>query len=111
MQKFPKIYPKAEVKPAPETNLSKIVSDAVDAAFKRAGLVSRDEVQPAAPRMVNKHQVCKMVGISQATLWRWCEAGKFPYPYRLARARLWKEAEVIDWLDRRCAEIDAGRGE
>jgi predicted DNA-binding transcriptional regulator AlpA len=48
-------------------------------------------------------------GISDMSLWRWLADREldFPRPVYIARRRYWKEAEILDWLDR---QADEARG-
>ena len=48
-------------------------------------------------------EVCELLGgIHRATLWRWCESGRFPQPIVLSRSVIGWRARVVDeWLDSR----------
>ena len=56
--------------------------------------------------IVRLPQVCEMVGVSPATVWRWVSNDampsipKFPSPFKLGpNSTAWDKAEILDWLD------------
>jgi predicted DNA-binding transcriptional regulator AlpA len=55
----------------------------------------------ALPRLVGPREVCKALGVSASTLWRWIHVQrKFPEPVRLTRLKVaWREADVRAWID------------
>lgn len=46
-------------------------------------------------------------GVSDMTLWRWLNNPEidFPRPIYIGKRRYWKEAEVIEWLDRQADTV------
>ena len=53
-------------------------------------------------RFISLKQVCSMIGVARATIYRWMEAGIFPRPKKLSRYRsgriAWVEQDVLDWM-------------
>lgn len=50
-------------------------------------------------RILRGPEVYKMVGLSEATVWRMRRVGQFPKPIRLGGNSIgWPEQEIIDWL-------------
>ena len=47
-------------------------------------------------------QVADRLHVSQATVFRLLRRGEAPPSYRIGRRRLYREADVLDWLERRC---------
>ncbi|EHU2484673.1 helix-turn-helix domain-containing protein [Acinetobacter baumannii] len=70
---------------------------------------------PATPEKIHVYKTGKMAGqirrtkekparsgllpITEKTLWSWVKQGKFPTPYRLNGATVWKTTEVFEWLE------------
>lgn len=53
-------------------------------------------------RILRRHEVLALVGVSSATLARWVQSGHFPRPLRLGpNAVGWREADVRVWLEGR----------
>ncbi|HSL83154.1 MAG TPA: helix-turn-helix domain-containing protein [Thermoanaerobaculia bacterium] len=52
-------------------------------------------------------QVAERLGISDATLFRLMRAGRAPASYRVGARRLWRERDLIAWLESECR--DAGK--
>lgn len=56
------------------------------------------------PQLMKLKDVCEMLTISRATVYRWVDEGKFPEPVILGQeegkrsAVRWYEADVLDWL-------------
>ncbi len=48
-------------------------------------------------------QVCQLLGgIHRATLWRWCQSGRFIKPIALSRSVIgWRERDVQEWISSR----------
>ena len=56
-------------------------------------------------RILRKPEVLDMVGVSDATLWRWERDGKFPKRIQLGSNSCgWIEGEILDWVQDRAAE-------
>jgi excisionase family DNA binding protein len=49
-------------------------------------------------------QVAERLGISEATLYRMRARGDAPASYKIGARRLWREADLIDWLERECRQ-------
>lgn len=55
-------------------------------------------------QLIKLQDVCKLLQISRATIYRWVEEGKFPQPVVLGQddgkrsAVRWYLTEVLDWL-------------
>lgn len=55
--------------------------------------------------ILNTPAVCKILGISRPTLWRWCRDGLFPRSIQLGPRRVgFRASDVQAWLDSR-AEV------
>ncbi|MGS3152481.1 helix-turn-helix transcriptional regulator [Aeromonas sanarellii] len=49
-----------------------------------------------------------LLPISQATLWRWVAAGKFPAPVKLSdRVTAWRSEDVRIWIDSQAVKAAA----
>ena len=58
-------------------------------------------------RLLNKHEVCRLAGVSHATLYRLVKAGRFPKPLKIGpQASRWRSDEIAAHLDRLSAERD-----
>ena len=56
-------------------------------------------------KILSRRDVCASLGISPATLWRWCQSGLLPEPIRLGPNRVgWPVDEIEDWIERRRAK-------
>ena len=52
-----------------------------------------------APKLLKAREVCEMLGISRATLYRMIRQGKFPRPVKLsADSSRWPSQEVEDYM-------------
>ena len=53
-------------------------------------------------RLLTMKEVCYLIGVARATLYRWMEDGRFPLPLRPSkrpRGRiLWREQDITDWM-------------
>jgi excisionase family DNA binding protein len=49
-------------------------------------------------------EVASRCGISETTLWRLMKAGDGPVSYKIGKHRLWRESDVLDWLERECRQ-------
>lgn len=53
-------------------------------------------------RIVRGEEVYRMVGLSQSTVYRLRQQGKFPPPMRLGGNSIgWLEQDIIDWIGSR----------
>ena len=50
-------------------------------------------------KLLSRKEVCKFVGVSQQTIWRWVKDGRFPKPLKTVRRVVWKEADLQAWID------------
>jgi prophage regulatory protein len=55
---------------------------------------------------LRKKEVVRRVGVTDVTLWKWTQQGKFPMPYKLnpgvnGSPIAWKESEVDEWMSTR----------
>lgn len=48
-------------------------------------------------------------GVSDMTIWRWQKSAElgFPHPIKIQGRRYWREADVLDWLDRQAGKAGA----
>ncbi len=58
---------------------------------------------PPVPRLLDKHQVLAITGVSYTTLWHWMIDGRFPKPRVVgghAKSKsVWRSDEIAAWLD------------
>lgn len=52
-------------------------------------------------------QAAETLGISEAGLFRLMRTGRAPASYKVGSRRLWREADLISWLEDECR--DAGK--
>ena len=53
-------------------------------------------------RLLDRHEVERMVRMSRSTLYEAMAAGEFPRPIRVGKRSVrWKEDEVLAWLESR----------
>ena len=54
-----------------------------------------------APLLLNKTQVCTLVGCSQRTLDYWIRGKGFPRPIKPGNSRMsrWKRSDIEEWID------------
>jgi prophage regulatory protein len=65
------------------------------------------EDKPMKP-IIRKPELCRNLGISPVTLWRWTRREGFPAPIKLGPNSVgWIEAEINEWLAARAAERGA----
>ena len=56
-------------------------------------------------RILRPRDVCRVIGLSRTTLWRWQRAGDFPRPVRLGRNSIgWRASTVQEWIDARSSD-------
>ncbi len=63
---------------------------------------------PAAPppleRLIGRKEVLMLIGISNATLWRWIKAGRFPAPMKIGKKKVaWRSSVLAHWITQRTA--------
>ena len=49
-------------------------------------------------------QLSERLGVSEATIYRFLGRGEAPPSYKIGKRRLWKESDVLDWLENECRE-------
>ena len=49
-------------------------------------------------------QVAERLDISEATLYRLLQRAEAPPSYKVGRSRLWRECDVVAWLEAECRE-------
>ena len=52
-------------------------------------------------------QVAERIGVSEATFYRLLARGEGPPSYRIGKRRLWRESDVVKWLETECRESGA----
>lgn len=52
-------------------------------------------------------QVAERLGVSEATVFRLLKRGEAPPSYKVGKARLWRESDVVDWLESACRQTEA----
>jgi prophage regulatory protein len=56
-------------------------------------------------KIIRKKELLNSLGVSDATLWRWEQAGAFPKRIQLGGNSVgWPESEIQAWQDRKKAE-------
>ena len=62
-------------------------------------------VIPAAPaleRLIGRKETLILIGISNATLWRWIKAGRFPAPLKIGKKKVaWRSSVLASWIAQR----------
>jgi excisionase family DNA binding protein len=67
------------------------------------------ESHAPAPRSaypsLNSSQVAERLRVSEATLFRLLRRGEAPPSYKIGKRRLWRESDLLDWLETKCREV------
>lgn len=59
---------------------------------------------PALERLIGRKEVLILIGISNATLWRWIKAGRFPAPLKIGKKKVaWRSSVLAAWIAQRTA--------
>lgn len=59
---------------------------------------------PALERLIGRKEVLLLIGISNATLWRWIKAGRFPAPMKIGKKKVaWRSSVLATWIAQRTA--------
>jgi prophage regulatory protein len=59
-------------------------------------------------RLIDLHEVMRLVGLGKSAIYDWISRGLFPRPVSLGpRSVRWPEAEVLAWIAERIAEREA----
>jgi predicted DNA-binding transcriptional regulator AlpA len=53
---------------------------------------------PALRQLLDRVEVCEMIGTSYPTLWAWMVAGKFPRNRIVGGKSKWLAAEIYEWI-------------
>ena len=57
---------------------------------------------PALERLIGRKEVLILIGISNATLWRWIKAGRFPAPLKIGKKKVaWRSSVLAAWIAQR----------
>ena len=57
---------------------------------------------PALERLIGRKEVLILIGISNATLWRWIKAGRFPAPMKIGKKKVaWRSSVLATWIAQR----------
>jgi prophage regulatory protein len=64
---------------------------------------------PSQPfRILRRHEVARMIGVSPLTISRWAKQGVMPPQLQIGPAVVgWKEADLLEWIERRRIEAEA----
>jgi prophage regulatory protein len=54
--------------------------------------------QKKPPKLIPVKEVCRRIGVSRVTIWKWVHEGKFPPGRRLGRRIFWLESDIDDWI-------------
>lgn len=53
-------------------------------------------------RLVGRREVLLLIGISNATLWRWIKAERFPAPMKIGKKKVaWRTSVLSNWIEQR----------
>ena len=58
------------------------------------------------PILIRLPEMCAMIGLKRATVYKKIKAGDFPLPIKIGSASLWSREEIETWIQR---QIDAPR--
>jgi prophage regulatory protein len=57
---------------------------------------------PALERLIGRKETLLLIGISNATLWRWIKAGRFPAPVKIGKKKVaWRSSVLANWIAQR----------
>lgn len=51
------------------------------------------------PELLTRDELCRLLGVSAASLSRLMSSGRLPKPIYLLRRPQWRRAEIMRWLD------------
>ena len=73
---------------------------AEDAAARKAAALEKAAALKAATsqRLLNKHEVLAVVGVSYVTVWSWMRAGTFPRSKVVGGKSMWLSTDIDEWL-------------
>ena len=56
----------------------------------------------ALERLIGRKEALILIGISNATLWRWIKAGRFPAPMKIGKKKVaWRSSVLATWIAQR----------
>jgi prophage regulatory protein len=56
--------------------------------------------KPSIPdRLLNRRQLRELIPVSDMTIWRWEQAGRFPRHLSINGRNYWRLSEVVAWLE------------
>jgi predicted DNA-binding transcriptional regulator AlpA len=58
---------------------------------------------------LRRSQLAKRLGVSEATTFRLDKRGLGPPSYKVGKTRLWRESDLIAWLESECRQDRGGR--
>lgn len=67
-------------------------------------MISDDRV-PSVPQLLTASEAAARLRISKRSWWRLVSAGKAPEPLRLGGSVLWREAELVAWVQAGCPAV------
>jgi len=53
---------------------------------------------PTAVRLMSKHEVCAIVGVSYPSLWTWMRNGSFPRSVIVGGQSKWRSSDIDAWM-------------
>lgn len=57
--------------------------------------------------LVGTAEVKRRIPMSDATLWRWIRAGRFPKPLKIVGKNFWRSDELNAWIEQQSAARSA----
>lgn len=66
-------------------------------------------IEDGAPLLIDVKAVSKLTSLSQRTIWRWVSCGRFIAPLRLGGKRLWRRADIEQWVLGGCPPVGVRR--
>jgi predicted DNA-binding transcriptional regulator AlpA len=76
--------------PPPRQAMKRIIDNAV-----------RGEGPAEIQRLLYKHEVIELIGVTFPTIWNWMRAGCFPLSLEVGGRTAWYESEIALWLSSR----------
>jgi predicted DNA-binding transcriptional regulator AlpA len=56
------------------------------------------EPPAAALRLLNKHEICRLTGVTFPTVWDWMRKGTFPRARIVGGKSMWLSSDIDQWL-------------
>ena len=57
------------------------------------------------PLLIDAKAVALLTGLSVRTVWRFASCGKIPPPLPVGGRRLWRRAEIVEWVAAGCPRV------